>query len=196
MASSFARRSYSGVVLPVLAVAAFGLTGCTNSQETSDSSGTTPPVWTGSQAPAASGTGEHGESAAGAGDSAGGDSAVAELKDAAGKDIGTATFTQVGTHLMLTVEAKGLTPGFHGLHVHQVGKCEGDFASAGGHYQAPGHTTEPASGDLTSLAVLSDGTATLTTNTDQLTLDDLRADGGRAIIVHAGEDNFGNIPNR
>ena len=53
-----------------------------------------------------------------------------------------------------------LTPGFHGLHIHSVGKCEansvaptggapGDFNSAGGHFQVPGHSGHPASGDLT-----------------------------------------------
>ena len=63
-----------------------------------------------------------------------------------------------------------LTPGFHGLHIHSVGKCEassvaptggepGDFNSAGGHFQVPGHSGHPASGDLTSLQVREDGTA-------------------------------------
>ena len=49
----------------------------------------------------------------------------------------------------------------------RIGKCEtnsvapkggtpGDFNSAGGHLQAPGHTGHPASGDLTSLEVRPD----------------------------------------
>ncbi len=198
MASSTARRLFRGVATPMLAVAAFGLAACTNSQETSDDPGTTPPVFASSPAPAgaeSSGAGEHGaEGSASA--ASGGDAVHATLKDASGKEVGTATFTKSGDHLVVTVEAKGLTPGFHGLHVHQVGKCEGDFASAGGHLQVAGHTGHPSSGDLTSINVLQDGTGTLSTSTDAVTLDDLKADGGRAVIIHAGADNFGNIPNR
>ena len=60
--------------------------------------------------------------------------------------------------MTITIETTGpgqLTPGFHGVHIHSVGKCEansvaptggapGDFLSAGGHFQAPGHTGNPA----------------------------------------------------
>ena len=86
-----------------------------------------------------------------------------------------------------------------------MGKCEansvpptggapGDFLSAGGHYQAPGHTGEPSSGDLTSLEVRKDGAALLVTTTDAFTKDELLAGQGTAIMIHAGADNFGNIP--
>ncbi|WP_433563590.1 superoxide dismutase[Cu-Zn] [Nocardia sp. CA-151230] len=197
MASSTTRRPSWWTVAPVLAVAALGLTACSNSQESSDVKGTTPPVFTSSQAPAGSTQGTEGGNAPE-------ESSSVTLKDPSGGTVGTATIAKVGNHLQITVEAHGLKPGFHGLHVHQVGKCEpnstapaggapGDFLSAGGHLQVGDQNTHPASGDLTSLEVLKDGTAKLTTTTDAFTLDEVK---GKALIIHAGADNFGNIPTR
>ncbi|MEV6100364.1 superoxide dismutase family protein [Nocardia sp. NPDC051981] len=196
MASSTTRRPSWWTVAPVLAVAALGLTACSNSQESSDVKGTTPPVFTSSQAPAGTQGTEGGNAPE--------DSSSVTLKDPSGGTVGTATIAKVGNHLQITVEAHGLKPGFHGLHVHQVGKCEpnstapaggapGDFLSAGGHLQVGDQNTHPASGDLTSLEVLKDGTAKLVTTTDAFTLDEVK---GKALIIHAGADNFGNIPTR
>lgn len=199
MATSTIRRPSWRTVTPVIAVAAFGLAACTNSQESSDVTGTTPPVFTSSPAPAGGGDGHdggHGEPSAHApgddhGDSA--DGVKAELKDGSGAGVGTASIVAEGDHLVVTVEARNLRPGFHGLHFHENGTCEGDFTSAGGHLQVGAADAHPASGDLTSLQVGADGTAKLVTRTDSVTLDDIE---GKAIIVHAGADNFGNIPPR
>lgn len=200
------RRKHWRLAVPVVALAAIGLTACSNGEEPSDQAGTTPPVWTGSAAPAGQGSEEGG--ASGEASQAGGDSLTAPLKDASGRDVGKVTFTQQGNHLQVQAEAEGLTPGFHGMHVHTVGKCEtnsvapsggapGNFLSAGGHLQVGGNTGHPSSGDLSSLQVRADGSGDLTTTTDTLTLDDLRNNGqGRAVIVHAGADNFANIPTR
>src|SRR5690606_23423171 len=174
MASSTTRRPSWRTVTPVLAVAGFGLAACSNSQESSDVKGTTPPVWTGAPAPAATDS-DHGHGSD-SGSHAAGTGATAELKDASGSSVGTATFAEEGGHLVVTVEARGLQPGFHGLHLHQVGKCEanstaptggpaGDFLSAGGHLQVGGNEAHPASGDLTSLQVRADGSAKLVTTT-------------------------------
>lgn len=182
---------------PVVAVAAFGLVACSAPETPSDTAGTTPPVWTGQEDPTGNGV------AADAPES----TVEAEFKNAAGTAVGTVSFVEENDHLVVTVEAEGLTPGFHGLHIHTVGKCEansvaptggepGDFLSAGGHLQVDGRTEHPSSGDLTSLQVGQDGTAKLVTTTDAVTLDDLRADGGRAVVIHSGPDNFANIPPR
>jgi superoxide dismutase, Cu-Zn family len=131
-----------------------------------------------------------------------------ELKSADGISVGSATFDFANGYATVTVETgpnQVLTPGFHGMHIHSVGKCEpnsqppnggatGNFSSAGGHYQAPGHTGHPASGDLTSLEVRSDGTAKLVTTTNAFTAADLRNSSGTALIIHQDPDNFGNIP--
>ncbi|MFC9896867.1 superoxide dismutase family protein [Nocardia sp. NPDC127579] len=198
MAPATTRRPSWRTVTPVLAVAVFGLAACTNSQESSDVKGTTPPVWTGADAPPKAEPGkETGTPHAGSG-------YKVELKDASGAAVGTATFVANGGHLQLTVSAHGLKPGFHGLHIHSVGKCEpnsvaptggpaGAFLSAGGHLQVGNANSHPASGDLTSLEVRSDGAAELVTTTDAVTLDDIK---GKALMIHADADNFGNIPNR
>jgi len=186
-------------VTPVLAVAVFGLTACSNSQESSDIKGTTPPVWTGASVPETTGE-DHGHGS----DSGAHGGATAELINPAGTSVGTATFVEEGDHLVVTVDTHGLQPGFHGLHLHQVGKCEpnsvaptggpaGDFLSAGGHLQVGAADAHPSSGDLTSLQVRSDGFGKLVTTTSAVTLDDIQ---GKALIVHAGADNFGNIPDR
>lgn len=185
------------LVTPVVAVAAFGVVACTAPETPSDVPGTTPAVWTGHEDP--SGHGVAADAPEGTIES--------EFKNAAGATVGTVSFTSEDDHLVVTIEAEDLTPGFHGLHIHTVGACEpnsvapaggepGAFLSAGGHLQVDGRTEHPSSGDLTSLQVREDGTASLTTTTDAVTLEDLRADGGRSIIIHEGPDNFANIPPR
>ena len=134
-----------------------------------------------------------------------------QLKTADGTPVANATLDFASGYATVTVETVAgniLKPGFHGLHIHSVGKCEAnsvaptggpsdDFNSAGGHFQVPGHTTEPASGDLTSLEVRSDGSAKLvTTTTDAFTASDLLGGEKTALIIHEGPDNFGNIPER
>jgi Cu-Zn family superoxide dismutase len=57
-----------------------------------------------------------------------------------------------------------------------------------------GHTGHPASGDLTSLQVRSDGSALLTTTTNAFTAQDLLGGEKTALIIHEGPDNFANIP--
>lgn len=183
------RRVSLRVVAPMVAIAAAGLTACSPpNQVASDVQGTTPAVWTGAPAPAAEGA-EHGSGHS--------DRLNTVLQGADGKAAGTATFVGSGDEVTVTVAANGLTPGFHGLHIHAVASCEGDFASAGGHMQVEGHTGHPSSGDLPSLLVMEDGTANLTTTTDAFTIADLQNHGeGRAIVVHSGADNFANIPPR
>jgi superoxide dismutase, Cu-Zn family len=176
------------------------ISACSSPQHASTTPGTTPAVWTGSPAPAGA-SGAEGEQSAP-------QSVTTHLKAPDGTQIATAKFDFSNGFATITIATTGvgqLTPGFHGVHVHKVGKCEansvgptggapGDFLSAGGHLQAPGHVVEPASGDLTSLEVRKDGSGTLVTTTDAFSLDDLLTGEKTAIIIHAGADNFGNIP--
>ncbi|OUS93685.1 superoxide dismutase family protein [Rhodococcus sp. NCIMB 12038] len=206
MASSSTRRMSWRIVTPVVAIAAFGLTACSNNEAPTDVPGTTPPVWTGAADPSAAGV--PGDAESGSGENAESGALTATLKNAEGESVGTATFKQSGSHVEVTVSVKDQTPGFHGFHVHSVGKCEtnsvaptggapGNFLSAGGHFQAAGHSGHPASGDLTSLQVLEDGTAELVTSTDAFTVEDLKnGDSGTAVMIHSGPDNFANIPTR
>jgi superoxide dismutase, Cu-Zn family len=127
-----------------------------------------------------------------------------QLKGADGAAIANATIDFANGFATVTVEAgpnHTLSPGFHGLQIHSVGKCEanstapdgdssGDFASAGSVYQAPDHTGYPASGDLTALQVRPDGSAKLVTTTSLFTAADLRNNQGSALIIHQNADNL------
>ena len=189
----------------LFAVPALALSACAPPGEVpSDTTGTTPAIWTGSPSPSAGPGEEHGGgSAAGSGETL-----STELKMADGTTVATADFEFSDGYATITVqttEAGRLEPGFHGLHVHSVGQCEapstpptggdpGDFLSAGGHLQVPGHSSYPASGDLPNLFVKEDGSAMLVVATDAFTMEDLTGSEGTALMVHESPSNFGNIP--
>jgi superoxide dismutase, Cu-Zn family len=124
--------------------------------------------------------------------------AVATLQDPSGTALGWARFEPDGDAVHVKVRVYGLTPGFHGFHVHTLGVCDGSvgFTSAGGHYNPAGATHAHHAGDMPSLLVKHDGTAELDFRTDGFTADELLDADGSAVIVHAGPDNFGNIPSR
>jgi Cu-Zn family superoxide dismutase len=119
-----------------------------------------------------------------------------ELRDAAGADVGFVKLTKQGGKVIVRGEVSGLTPGFHGFHVHAVGQCVPPFTTAGGHYNPGGVGHGSHAGDMPSLLVLDDGTAQAEFATDNFAIDDLFDADRSAIIVHAGADNFANIPTR
>ncbi|WP_052699143.1 superoxide dismutase family protein [Hyphomicrobium sp. 99] len=94
-----------------------------------------------------------------------GETAVAEIKLANGTSAGTITLTEIAAGVLLKFDLKGLAPGAHGLHLHEAGKCEGDFSSAGAIYNPlgakHGFLTEegPMAGDLPNVVAGADGTA-------------------------------------
>src|SRR5262249_29597094 len=124
--------------------------------------------------------------------------AMATLRTVAGDEVGTATFSSENGQVAITIDASSLPPGFHGLHVHAVGQCQApDFASAGPHFDMPGMMQGTGhAGDLPSLLANADGTAHLSTVTDRFSVDDLLDGVGTALVIHAGPDNFANIPTR
>ena len=94
---------------------------------------------------------------------------------------------------------------FHGFHVHAndnpangIG-CVADplaapatwFVSADGHLMHAGEVHGGHSGDMPSLHLDSDGTAETTFAIDRIDVGEL---DGRVVILHAGADNFGNVP--
>ncbi|WP_082951804.1 superoxide dismutase family protein [Mycobacterium sp. 852002-51057_SCH5723018] len=176
--------------LPVVAVSA-----CSSPQHASSQPGTTPPVQSGSP----------GSSATPSGPVPGPGALSAQLKTADGREVATATFDFANGYATITVKtvAAGiLTPGLHSMHVHAIGKCEpnsvapnggppGNFLSAGGHFQAPGHTGMPESGDLTSLEVRQDGSGYLVTTSDAFTRDQLLAGDKTALMIHGAENTDG-----
>lgn len=136
--------------------------------------------------------------------------ATAELADAEGESRGTVQFAETDGGTLVTVDAMGLPPGFHGLHIHTAGQCEPDsenpsepgergaFLSAGGHLAGPdGEAGHPEhAGDLPPLYVTDDGTARIVTMTDRIDADLLMDDDGAAVMIHENSDNLANIPER
>jgi superoxide dismutase, Cu-Zn family len=122
-----------------------------------------------------------------------------ELRDASGNAVGMVTL-QPGTHgTRVMVHVRGMAPGEHGTHLHQVAKCDGPaFTTAGGHWNPDGKQHGWANpqghhmGDLPNLVVAADGTGVLdftvpapwTPGPTSI----FDADGS-ALVVHAAADD-------
>jgi superoxide dismutase, Cu-Zn family len=129
--------------------------------------------------------------------------AVAELQGQEGSGIsGKVTFTQNGDSVTVTAEVAGLTgSGEHGLHVHEVGECSGDFTSAGDHFNPAGHPhggpgqPESHAGDLGNITIGEDGTGTLTLTSNALSVDPgPNSVVGRAVVLHEKADDLESQP--
>jgi superoxide dismutase, Cu-Zn family len=120
------------------------------------------------------------------------------FRDSAGARVGVATVLDTAGALRLAVSVGDLTPGLHGLHIHERGECTPpDFASAGAHLN-PEHRQHgllnpqgPHLGDLPNLVVGADGSAD---TTFALPAGVARSDtaaglGGTAVVVHAQADD-------
>jgi Cu-Zn family superoxide dismutase len=123
--------------------------------------------------------------------------AYAVLKNADGDRVGVAFFRERYDEVEVSAAVWDQTPGFHGFHVHTVGRCDPPtFMSAGGHYNPTGAGHGDHAGDFPSLLVTEDGSARLQFVTDRFSIRDLFDADGSALMVHTGRDNFANIPNR
>ncbi|QGZ37826.1 Cu-Zn family superoxide dismutase [Pseudoduganella flava] len=123
-----------------------------------------------------------------------------------GKALGSITIAESAGGLTFTPSLTGLPPGPHGFHVHMNGRCEPNeqdgkkvpAGAAGGHldphgtkaHQGPGKAGH--TGDLPALQVAEDGSAKQPVQAPQLkTLADVK---GRALMIHAGGDNYADQP--
>jgi len=127
--------------------------------------------------------------------------ARAQLIGADQASYGEAIIAEGDNGLLLRVDAEGMTPGTHGVHIHMVGKCEGpDFKSAGGHWnplEKQHGFDNPAGahmGDIVNLEVGSDGKGSLESVVEGATLKSgdspMLDDDGAAFVVHAAADDF------
>lgn len=130
-----------------------------------------------------------------------GPAATAVLHDARGVEVGRATATSVQGGLRVTVEVAALPPGYHGEHIHAVGRCDPpDFQSAGGHWNPLGthhgtlNAAGPHMGDLPNLVIGSDGRATMGVNIPGATMAGLLDADGASLVIHADRDDMMSDP--
>lgn len=126
--------------------------------------------------------------------------ARADLMDATGTRIGSATLFQQSDGVRIRVLATALSGGEHGFHVHEVGRCEAPFSSAGGHVNPTArkhgfHNPEgPHAGDLVNLPAGTTSTNTIEMVAAGLTLENLFDADGSALVIHAGPDDYRSDP--
>ena len=127
-----------------------------------------------------------------------------ELKDAQGKDVGSVVIWDQGSGVALQLNLHDLPPGEHGIHFHQVPKCEApDFKSAGGHFNPEnkkhGFDTPEGhhAGDIKNFTVGADGKANAKLENADVTLKEgphSLLTGGAAVVVHAKADDYKTDP--
>lgn len=126
--------------------------------------------------------------------------AEAELRNANGETVGTATLTEVPEGVKIRLEVSNLSPGMHAFHIHAVGQCDPpDFKSAGGHFNPEGkkhglkNPDGPHAGDMENFEVGADGTAQVEVMNTRVTLGEggnsVFQPGGTAFVVHEKADD-------
>jgi Cu-Zn family superoxide dismutase len=126
-----------------------------------------------------------------------------ELKTGAGADAGKAELVEAPNGVLIRIEAKGLPPGWHGLHFHEKGDCsKSDFTSAGGHVHDKAtmvhgllNPDANEAGDLPNIFAGADGSATAEMFSSYVSLEGaggrtaLSDADGAAIVIHANRDD-------
>lgn len=112
---------------------------------------------------------------------------------------GMLKFTQAvsGGPTTITGTVKGLSAGQHGFHVHQFGDLSEGCASAGGHFNPFGKNhggpedKERHVGDLGNVEAKADEDLHVEIKDSLVSLIGANSVIGRAIVVHAGQDDLG-----
>jgi superoxide dismutase, Cu-Zn family len=132
-------------------------------------------------------------------------SAHADIVNAQGQKIGSATISQADGGVRIDIQVSQLSPGTHGIHVHTVGNCEGPaFTSAGAHLNPTSkkhgkdNPEGPHAGDLLNIQVQVSGVGKASLMDSNVTLGDgpnsLFHQGGTAIVIHEKADDYKTDP--
>ncbi|MGN7386374.1 superoxide dismutase family protein [Sporosarcina sp. SAFN-015] len=131
---------------------------------------------------------------------------VSPILNTEGKEIGEVTLVQETEGVMINVQAEDLSPGTHGIHIHETGVCTPpDFTSAGAHFNPTGkeHGFENPKGfhlgDLPNIEVAEDGKVSMSMTTGEITLkkgqeNSILDKDGSAIVIHEKADDYKTDP--
>jgi superoxide dismutase, Cu-Zn family len=135
--------------------------------------------------------------------------AAAQLQDAQGNPVGTASFTDVPNGSAVTVELQqgqqAVTPGEHAIHIHERGDITPDFEAAGEHWNPTNaqhgfdNPQGPHAGDLENIVVNEDGSASYQSTSRLITLagdaeSSLLDSDGSALVIHERADDYRTDP--
>lgn len=130
-----------------------------------------------------------------------------QIVGAKGESIGKVAIRggKEATVVRITINAGGLTPGWHGAHFHEVGDCSdvGKFQLSKGHVNHGDdkhgllNSDGPDDGDLPNIFANADGSVNAEVSTESLRLSGdkgLRDKDGSALVIHASEDDHASQP--
>lgn len=127
--------------------------------------------------------------------------ARATLTSADGGVRGSVSISEVQGGLMFHVEAQGLQPGVHGIHIHAVGRCDAPgFQSAGPHWNPTnrqhGHENPQGAhhGDLPNITIHANGRGMLHANVAGASWSELFDADGASVVIHAAADDYRTDP--
>ena len=134
-----------------------------------------------------------------------GPTATAQLRDAQGRVVATATLQEEEDGVDIELHATGLPAGVHAFHIHETGTCTApDFTSAGGHFNPAGaeHGFEsargPHAGDMRNIEIPASGTAHIERENERVTISpgprSVFDANGSAIVIHQGADDYRTNP--
>lgn len=134
-----------------------------------------------------------------------GETARALIKGLDGKTRGSAWLEDTAHGVVISATLEGLPAGSHAFHIHETGKCEPPFKSAGGHFNPAGHKhgfRNPDglhAGDLPNVEIGDSGKVRFQVFAAGVTLkagdrNSLLDADGAALVVHAKEDDLATDP--